>query len=225
MIIIIVIAVASSLLYIYRYTQLWPKNGIFTIASYFLIVDYIISSVTFTLSISYHTFMCHHGGKNVYDNLLKTDVMGVWFIATFGLIPMMYTTFHRFPGFRLAVICAYIMISLMAMAMIITCNSRQHRAVALTTQYLLRLFVLGCRFSPLAVGVANNTHYYLLLETLNAFGVLVNVLHFPERWFPGGFDYYCNGHQLMHISSTLSVFVFKTAFILDIEWLNNNYYT
>ena len=215
------IAVASSLLYIHKYTQLWPKNDHMMPVSYFLIMDYFITSITFTLSVIYHTFMCHHGGKKVYDNLLKLDVIGVWFLSTFGTIPMMYTTFYRFPGLRLAIILGYILVSVIAMVILLTGNSRQHRAIAFTTQYVLRLFILGCRFSPLAVGVANNSLYYLLLEALHAFGVAINVLHFPERLLPGGFDYFCNGHQLMHISSTLSLFVLKTAFIKDIEWLNN----
>ncbi len=213
-------AVASSLLYIHRYMQLLPKNGNWTITSYFLLLEYLITSTTFTLSVIYHTFMCHNGGKVVYDKLLKIDVAGVWLLATFGSLPMMYTTFYLYPGFQFAVILAYFGVSIMAMLIIVLGNSRQHRAIAMGVQYSLRLFVLGCRLSPIAQGVPDNSAYYVILEVLNAFGVLVNVLHIPERWFPGSFDYVFNGHQLMHISTVVALYVFKTGFIMDIEWLN-----
>ena len=155
----------------------------------------------------------------MYNTLLKLDVGGVWLLATFGILPMVYTTFYFYPTIQILIIVLYFAVSLAALAIIVTCNSRQHRAIALAVQYALRVFVLACRLSPIANGVADNTIYYVVLDVLNGFGVLVNVLHIPERWFPGGFDYFFNGHQLMHISTMVGLFIFKTGFILDIEWL------
>ena len=217
----IVLAVVSSLLYIFRYARLWHGHNSWTAVSYFLAMDFVVCSLTFGLSTIYHTFMCHEGGRKVYDRLLYFDVLGVWLLATFATLPIIYTTFHCYPELRTWVFMLYMGVSLLALLIIANGGSRQHRAIAFMIQYAIRLLILACRLSPLAAGVPDNIFYYLLLEVLNTLSVVVNTLHIPERWMSGRFDYFLNGHQLMHISTTTALFVFKTGFIIDMEWVNS----
>lgn len=217
---IVVAVIIAGLGYLLKYSQLWPDT--WSIVSYFLIADYSITLLLFIFSVTYHTFMCHKGGKRVYDLVLKVDVGGVWLMASLGTLPFMYTTFYGNLRLQLAVISIYSTVSMLAAIIIVSGNNRVYRAIAFASQYCVRLFVLACRLYPVVEGLPDNNLYYFMLEVLNGLGVIVNALHIPERWFPGRFDYVFNGHQLMHISTALALISFRTALIMDFEWLNNN---
>lgn len=216
---VVVAVFIAGLAYLHKYSQLWPDT--WSLVSYFLIADYITTLLLFTFSIVYHTFMCHHGGKPVYDFVLKVDVGGVWLMASVGTLPFLYTTFYGRPSLQGVVISVYTMVSVLAAIIIVMGNDRKYRAIALASQYCVRLFVLGCRLYPVVEGLPDNIEYYFILELLNGLGVIVNTLHIPERWFPGRFDYVFNGHQLMHICTTMALLLFRTALTMDLEWLNN----
>lgn len=75
-------------------------GDLFNIVNLFIILQYTISTLPFVFSIIYHTFMCHHGGVTAYKRVLLLDVFGVWSLATFGEIHVIYVTLFNYESFR-----------------------------------------------------------------------------------------------------------------------------
>ena len=64
-------------------------------------IDYIATVLPFGLSVLYHTFMCHNGGKPVYQRMLRVDVAGIWLLATFGELQNIYVTLYFYHILRI----------------------------------------------------------------------------------------------------------------------------
>ena len=165
--------------------------------------------------------MNHYGGLHVYNTLLKLDVFGVWLLAIYGSLPPIYTTFYCHTKLFNSIITLNLVLSLILLWYIFKNGSLKFRVVAFTAQYIIRILVILIRLTSLAEGLPRNTIYYIVLEVLCTIGFIANTFRIPERWFPGKLDYYFNSHNLMHISTTLAILAFKTAILMDIEWINS----
>lgn len=84
-----------------QYYQVWENNQS-VMVSLFIMIDYIATVLPFGLSVLYHTFMCHKGGKPVYQRMLRVDVAGIWLLATFGELQNIYVTLYFYHILRIA---------------------------------------------------------------------------------------------------------------------------
>ena len=41
--------------------------------------------------------MCHKNGPETYQTMLKIDVLGIWIMATFGELHIIYITLYCYP--------------------------------------------------------------------------------------------------------------------------------
>ena len=51
-------------------------------------------------------------------------------------------------------------------------------------------------------------------------GVLMSVLHFPERLFPGRFDLVLNSHHFLHVFGVMGAYFAQKAVLLDFRWVD-----
>ena len=209
-----------NILYIYKYIEIWSEDQR-TVISYLIVADSICVGFTFGLSVIYHTFMNHHGGLRVYNTLLKLDVFGIWLLAMYGSLPPIYTTFYCHTMLFNFIITLNLVLSLILLWYMFKNGSLKFRVVAFVTQYIIRILVILIRLTSLGEGLPRNTIYYIILEVFCTLGFIVNTFRIPERWLPGKLDYYFNSHNLMHIATTLAILAFKTALLMDIEWINS----
>ena len=189
----------------------------------FIICDLLTTTLPFTLSVLYHTFMPHISGRHVYNRLLKTDVFGVWFATTFGSISGIYVTLYCFPKLLKTYLVIYLLLSLVVLYYLVIVDCKRKRVVGLTVQFLFRSLIQLLRLSPDVVTAPFTAFkYYAVMNVISSVGALINALHVPERWFPGKCDYLVNGHSLMHMAAILSLAVGRNGLIIDLDWLASN---
>lgn len=188
----------------------------------FIIADVISTTLPFALSVVYHTFMPHFSGVSIYKGLLKTDVFGVWFSATFSPICSSYVTLYCFPSLLYSYLAIYLLLSLAVLYYLVIVDCKRKRVQALTVQFIFRATVQLLRLNPSISTVPLSAFvYYFIAYVLSAVGALINALHVPERWFPGQCDYVVNGHSLMHVVAVLSLGIGKYGVYTDLNWLVN----
>ena len=197
------------------YENIWQQS----LANKLLCVLHMSCAVLpFVFSFLYHLFMPHDGGAQTYNKLLKLDVFGVWCITTVGAILSLLPAMQCHSIVMLFSLCVYLPVSFATLWMLMTCNTAQHRVIALTVQYCARVAILSFRLCPLSSGHPLGLYYIVAVDCISAPGALVNGLKVPERLFPGKVDYFGNGHSIMHILAFLVTALGHKAFLLDMEW-------
>ena len=172
------------------------------------------------MSVIYHTFMPHVSGDNTYKWLLKADILGVWWVCTFGPLSSVYTGLYCTPNLMSLYIFVYSCLSAYVLFYLMVVDCKQKRTSALTAQFALRVLLHPLRLSSLSHSSVSSIPYHMTTDAISAVGALINACHIPERWFPGKFDYVCNGHTLMHIAALLCVVFGRQGFLCDMQWLN-----
>ena len=199
------------------YSPSWNSGD--SLVRLFVIADLLTSTLPFALSAVYHTFMPHVSGEQVYYRLLKTDVFGVWFAATFGSLSGIYVTLYCFSTFLYVYIVGFLLLSLVVLYYLVLVDCKRKRVAALSVQLFFRSLVLFLRLThPVAVPLAA-FKFYFVTNIISSIGALINALHVPERWFPGRCDYLVNGHSLMHVAAVLSLVVGRNGLLMDLNWL------
>ena len=187
----------------------------------FLIVnDFICRIFPFTLSIIYHTFMPHITGEKTYKRLLKTDILGVWWICTFGPLSSVYTGLFCTPKVMACYLLVYSFVSAYVLFYLMVVDCKQKRTSALTVQFVLRVLLHPLRLSSLSHSSTSGVCYYMAMDVVSAVGALINTFHVPERWCPGKLDYVLNGHTIMHVAAIACIVIARYGFLSDVLWLN-----
>ena len=200
------------------YSPSWASGD--GIVRLLVLADLITSTLPFALSVLYHTFMPHVSGEHVYKLLLKTDVFGVWFAATFGSICGIYVTLYCFPTVLATYLIGFLLLSLVVLYNLVVVDCKRKRVKALTVQFVFRSLVLLLRLVLATDQIPLTAFYfYFITNIISSVGALINALHIPERWFPGRCDYFVNGHSLMHVAAVLSLAVGRNGLLLDLSWL------
>lgn len=208
----------------YQYRQIWPTD--FSSPNkrtvlFFIIADFLYSTLPFLLSITYHTFMPHNSGPLTYRRLLKTDIFGVWLICTFGPLSSIYTGLYCSPDIISLFLAVYFMLSAAVLYYLMVQDCKRKRVAALTAQFFLRILIHPLRLT-ISQSSTDAVFYYIIMDIITSVGALVNSHHVPERWMPGSWvDYIFNGHSLMHVAAILGLLVGKHGFFSDMHWLNS----
>lgn len=188
---------------------------------FFIISDFLYCTLPFLLSICYHTFMPHNSGELTYRRLLKADIFGVWWICTFGPLSNFYTGLYCSPGLIQLYFTVYFMLSAAVLYYLMIEDCKRKRVAALTAQAIMRFLIHPLRTSSLSQSSTEAVFYYIIMDIITSIGALINGFHVPECWMPGKvFDYFINGHSLMHIAAILGLVVGKYGFFSDMIWLN-----
>lgn len=202
------------------YSSVWRDGD--PLVQVFITIDILTSTLPFLLSVTYHTFMPHHAGKQLYQSLLKMDVFGVWFATTFGSLSAMYVSLYCVPTIRQMYLLVYLLLSLIVLYYLVVLDCKRQRVAAFTIQFFLRSLIHLVRLTPMVTVDTSAFYYFLFMNIFSSIGALINALHIPECWFPGKCDYVLNGHSLMHIMAFLSLTVGRQGTLIDFAWLNSN---
>ena len=218
-------ALVYFILYARQYHLIWPTD----LSSpnqqrvlFFIISDFVYSTLPFLLSVCYHTFMPHSSGELTYRQLLKTDIFGVWLICTFGPLSSVYTGLYCSPSALTIYLIPYFTLSAIVLYYLMIQDCKRKRVAALTAHALLRFLIHPLRLSSLSQSTTDAVYYYVIMDAVTSVGALINGFHVPERWLKGTvYDYVLNGHSLMHIAAILGVVLGKYGFFSDMRWLNS----
>ena len=214
-------ALVLFVLYAYQYREIWPNDLSSPnkrMVVFFIVADFLYSTLPFLLSITYHTFMPHNSGELTYRRLLKTDIFGVWLICTLGPLSSLYTGLYCSPDIISLYLTIYFMLSAAVLYYLMIEDCKRKRVAALTAQFFLRVLIHPLRLT-LSQSSTDAVYYYVIMDIITSIGALINSHHVPERWFPGKGDYVFNGHSLMHVAAIAGLFVGKYGFFSDMLWL------
>ena len=205
------------------YYSIWPSMTSDTsrIVTIFIVNDFVCATLPFALSALYHTFMPHSVGEKIYMQLLRFDVIGVWWCTTLGPMSNFYSGFYCNDGLMVIYLLVYLPFSVYVLYYLMVEDCKRKRVKALTLQFFVRILIHPFRLSPLSFSNPLAVKYYIIMDMISAVGAIINALHIPERWFPGRLDYLFNGHTLMHVAAVVSLIIARQGFLSDMMWLNN----
>lgn len=188
---------------------------------FFILLDFLYSTLPFILSVCYHTFMPHSSGEFTYRRLLKTDIFGVWWICTFGPLSSAYTGLYCSPGLLSLFLASHLTLSAVVLYYLMIQDCKRKRVAALTAQSVLRYLLHPLRLSSISQSSKDAVFYYVIMDVVTSIGALINGFHVPERWLQGKTsDYVLNGHSLMHVAAIVGLLFGKYGFFSDMYWLN-----
>lgn len=183
-----------------------------TVADSYMCVLYCVGvCICMLLSSMFHTFNCQSPDHSQCWFRLDQNGINVQFLVSY--IPGLYYGFMCYPGlqkFYVVVIAAH-----MAAAFFVANTPRCRNSPSFTKVYNALMIEIGA-FALIPIG-----HWYCLaskdevrlfipemLKTLVLYGlgVIFFLSRYPEKAFPGVFDYAFSSHQIWH------VFVFAAAF-------------
>lgn len=136
-----------------------------------------------------------------------------------GALPIIYITLLCYPFCRRVAMLAYLLLSGYGVYCALRARSNVRRLRSFTWQALFRFVLFMLRLIGAGEGSPASLRLYLSMDMLALVGGLVNISRFPERFSPGGFDYWCNSHQIMHIMVILSILYLHWGMLEDLTWL------
>ena len=185
------------------------------------------SCIPFLFSFLYHLFMCHQSGKNTYNTLLQLDIIGIYWMSCFGIVPAIYVPLMNYPLSRNTLMLAHLFLSLCFVCRTINSDSKVGRIVGLTVQFVYRVFFHSLRNFEWAGGNPGVIWMLCLAEIIFASGALINAFNIPEKLLQinGKLIYFINSHSLMHFASILGIYFSQRALMRDIEWMQSSFPT
>lgn len=163
---------------------------------------YSMVAICMLLSATYHLFACM--GEGWHDALYRMDMTGICLMVLGSYIPGIVISFHCYP-FLAKIYASAITILISG---IILCQNieaclhpRWFTVRILTTLSSVVFAILPCTHFYL---VSPQSHTQILVPviyltiTLYAVGFCFWATKFPERYWPGKFDYIFNSHNIWH---------------------------
>jgi adiponectin receptor len=180
---------------------------------------YLGAYVCLLMSASFHTFRGHCCASNV-KSAVSLDYVGISALIAASVSSIVWFTFYcndtlKYAYLSIAVTAGLVGIIMPAFAWFDKPAYRPYRMLVFCLQafiglvpfaYLLyehNLALIWVVVKPLTVSV-------LAYWT----GMFFYAARFPERWFPGQFDYLGASHQLWHIGVVCGIWYFKEAMLI-----------
>lgn len=165
-------------------------------------------------SASYHLFNCH--SRQLNDVLLLLDYVGISVLIAGSFYPPIYYGFYCMPSLLSLYLAAVSIISVSSAIVGVYSG--------LNPSKFWRLARVLCYSANACFGVLPCAHLAILqlygepswppaiiyigvMLGIYAFGTAIYTFQFPEKYFPGTFDFFFSSHQLWHI------LVFSAAFL------------
>lgn len=170
-----------------------------------IFIPYIIGSMICMLfSAAFHLFSGHCCEKT-YRRMLLLDYFGITCLAMSSFLPPCYLAFQCHPYVRLTYLAAILLIGSVGLVgpfcqfwgdmkyfwlrVSIYCSMGVCGMFPMVHAHLI---IPNGTATPHLVGLAMMMFFY-------AFGTLIYVAQFPEKWFPGRFDVWLHSHQVWHV--------------------------
>jgi len=180
----------------------------------------------------YHLFMCH--SEKTLWKFLRLDYSGIAALIVGSYFSPIFYSYYCYPFWQqLYLVCMSVVgFSLVILSLFEFFHSNRFH----TARVLLYLITAGFGIIPalhirylqthymiappeLAEGI-QTIHYRIYLMYLSyGMGVFVYSYQFPERQFPGKFNYWFNSHQLWHLFVLLGTFLhYGTTLLIFENW-------
>jgi adiponectin receptor len=150
----------------------------------------------------YHLFWMHSDPVN--KTTLFCDHFGISALITGSFVPLIAFLFTCHP--TLQYFYGGVTVLVGAFGLIMPWTSRFHTWYWRRLATYLGSSAVGLIPAVHACFIVPNTpvtrpvfYGFLLMLFFYIVGMLIYILHAPERWFPGRFDYLCSSHQLWHV--------------------------
>ncbi|KAJ3073951.1 hypothetical protein HDU98_000253 [Podochytrium sp. JEL0797] len=192
--------------------------------------DYLIFamfhfSAVFCLSMSatFHLFCCH--SQRVQRNCMKCDYVGIVVLILGSVLATLYYALLCYPAMQ----TAYMGMMIAAGVLTIGVNASEYfvgpKYRPLRTMLFISIPSLGIIpiFHSILVleddwstlfHMISHPYTFLMLSSY-LFGSMLFLFHFPERLYPGYFDYWFQSHQLFHVC-VLAGAVFHHVGLVDV---------
>lgn len=168
----------------------------------------------------YHTFMNHHSGVKLYQQLLKWDVIGIWVTQSFGASSTIYTSLILYSAWlRYSFILIYTVIAIRVLQHTMSANCVWKRRLGFGFLVVMRVIAFFLRISAIKAGQASPLIHIIMQEIWPILGAVISAARIPERWFPGYFDIAFNSHNLLHIMVVLGAVHMHLATCHNLVWL------
>lgn len=129
----------------------------------------------------YHLFMNHKKGEQFYDTLLMIDVIGIWITQSIGAATTITTSVLLYRSdLQVALITAYVFLSLRALRDVLTANSVWTRILGFSYLFTLRLLAFGLRIYAIDSGAASVSTFNLIV-TMSTLPASLSFLVLSER--------------------------------------------
>ncbi|XP_050537260.1 progestin and adipoQ receptor family member 4 [Daktulosphaira vitifoliae] len=174
-------------------------------------------------SIVYHTFMNVYGNKRYYNILLKADLICIWLAQYMGGIPVVSVTIYYLPSYTKVIIGVfYWAICIWGLYKVFKVNnfikaSRFYFFLPIT----IRMTSVILRSTSHGGGSQSALGYVVLADLSSVIGGIINASRWPEKYFPGNFDFVFNSHNIMHLLVLLAMYWMHQVNIQDILWLSS----
>lgn len=161
--------------------------------------------VTFGLSASYHTLMCH--SPTVSSLWLRIDYTGILTLILGSFFSGIYMGFYCLPTPRTIYWTMIVSLSIATGTLVLHPRLQAHKYRALKTYAFVATALTG--FAPIGHGiflygwhemwVRSGMPYYFLEGVIYGAGAIFFVTRFPESLWPGSFDIWWSSHQIFHL--------------------------
>ena len=170
----------------------------------------------------YHTFMNHRSGVDLYQKLLKWDVIGIWITQSLGASTTIYTSLILYPFWlQFIFIFLYSLIAIRALQHTLLASGVWKRRLGFAILVGMRVLAFILRLNAIEIGQASPLIHTIMQEIWPIIGALISAARIPERWYPGYFDLALNSHNLLHIFAVIGAIHMHLATCSDLIWLSN----
>jgi len=190
------------------------------------IVVFLLSAcVCLMTSALYHLFNCHSRALN--DALLLLDYVGISVLIAGSFFPPIFYGFFCSPNLLKFYLCAVSVISVSSAVVgvysglnpsvfwrwaRVLCYSANACFGMLPCGHLALRWVAGEQSWGPAIA------YITAMLSIYGLGTCIYTFQFPEKYFPGRFDYFLSSHQLWHILVFSAAFLHYFCAIGHYEW-------
>jgi len=194
------------------------------------IIVFLFSGVIcLTTSASYHLFNCH--SLHVANVLLLVDYAGIGVLICGSFVPPVYYGFYCDDFLRFSYLATIVAMSVTASAVGIYSGLnpsvfwRFMRVICYSSNALFAVVPCGhlaYRFFSGQPVWAPVLPYIAGMLGLYALGTVIYFYQFPEKYWPGTFDFIFSSHQLWHIIVFLAAFLHFFCSVGHFQWRLNN---
>lgn len=184
-------------------TQRFPEA---TMLDRFVIGANVLAAiVTFLLSASYHTLLCH--SPDVSSLWLRIDYGGILCLIVGSFFSGIYVGFYCLPTPRTTYWTMIMILSAGTATLVLHSKFRAPKYRSLKAYAFVATAMTG--FAPIGHGlylygwqemwVRSGMPYYFLEGLIYGTGAFFFITRFPESVWPGSFDIWWSSHQIFHV--------------------------
>lgn len=178
-------------------------------------------------SAMYHIFNCVDEETDLYFKAF--DLVGISVMICGSFYPLVLYGFHCDTTIQMIYLVPVTILSILSMCLTLSSYGLSVAGDRLRTITYAAVGIIA--FVPIThllinYGFDSEVFQFVAIKTLLggfafALGAISYILHFPERFSPGTFDYFGASHQILHILDVVGILIFYDNAVHQYHWLSN----